>query len=428
MSQQQQDTPYSFRNLLLSLDPTQSKIERIAHNNYHSDLFNVSTPQQEYQRNSLLDQWLMERGIYGIKSIICRTSRCYVLTESNHLLEIIENSGIVEHVVRSFLEPHEKLIQMSAGYAMLLLVVQDVRTLKTRVFTKDVTIQNYAANTEEKHGPTMSFGNFQYNLETVKWNEILDFKTILDVDEHIIFTSCAAYSITFISNKGRIFASGSNQFCECAQPNVSYRLSINQNQVKECRLDPYLINSKPFFIRSVNGDHTIIALTNDHRVFYCGYCLNTGSDQDFLQEFNPKELLDSDEHFVDIASCYYSTLILSNKHRLYCLETRERVQWSCDTQTTILSCRIFAAPYVFFMIVNDSLIFTCKPKSSVSELKFKVFRSQPSPGSHLTMTGGDKIVIYWKSEMESKSIQNMKEKMMKSLKIDFLQDITVVQL
>lgn len=224
--------------------------------------------------------------------------------------------GMMEQVL-DFLEPNEKIINISAGYSLLLIVLQDQYTLKTRVFGKlfnSYSGFNYAAQVQKHAQIVYPLTKNDVNPIVSEWNEILDFQQILDVDENIIFTSCAAYTATFISSKGRIFAAGSNQFGEAGQAVTSYRNATDQCQIKECRIENLNHSKdKPFFVRSVNGDHTIIALTRDHRVYYCGYTLDKGGkDLSILREFKSKNM-DSDEYFIDIASGYYMTLLLTSK-------------------------------------------------------------------------------------------------------------------
>ncbi|KAG2374758.1 hypothetical protein C9374_010502 [Naegleria lovaniensis] len=413
------------QKLLLSLDPNRSTIEMIGTVTHEHDKI---TPIPSDLHDPSLEQYLTKRGIYGIKTIIARTSFLYVLTDSGHLLEFSHNtSDIVEHILE-FVEPNEKIVNISAGYALLLVVLQDQHTLKTRVFGKNSSTSHgqfqYAKNVKQHAQTVMSLTARATTSCSSPWYEVLDFQHVLDVDEYIIFTSCAAYTATFISNKGRIAASGSNQFGECASGSVcSYQAGVNQTQVMECKIENCdSKNSKPFFVRSVNGDHTIVALTRDNRVFYCGYTLNRGSDLSILRELPSP--LDIDEYFIDIASCYYSTLILTNKHKLYSVESHKRIYWTWKENIT--RCSIFASPSLFFIVVNDSKIFTYSPESITKETNLTV--NTKLHGSRLCLTASDNIIMYWQKHEESKSLRRMKETLLKSLNNVFLQDVTVVQL
>nr|CAG4712442.1 unnamed protein product [Naegleria fowleri] len=326
---------------------------------------------------------------------------------------------------------------MSAGHHFLLLLVQDMITQKTRVLAKYCNNQTsdpcfyYVQSVKCYEQQVISHEGGEKIVTTLFpmgkkwWYEICDFQNMEDwqVDEeNIIFTSCANYSITFISNKGRIFASGSNTFGECAQPVVGIS-SMSQHQVLECRIEQLdHWKERPFFVRSVNGDHSIIALTRDHRVFYCGCLLGQdGSDLELLREFNPMGM-DTDEYFVDIASCSFSTLILTNKNKLFLLETHTIIEWKPNVK--IVTCRIFSTSQLFFIVVNDSKIFSYE--SSVKECNFVLNNQKSHHHSHLCITGGEIIVMYWKKlKEESKSIQNMHEKLSHSLSVDFLLDVTL---
>ena len=148
------------------------------------------------------------------------------------------------------------------------------------------------------------------------WKEVLDFSEYFQVGECVSYTSCAAYTSIFISSRGRLFGCGSNQFAELAQPvknNANLDENLNTIKIRECEYDENNETKNPFFVKTVNGDHNIIALTRDGKVFYCGYQLEiNGRNLQKMREF--KTELDTDEYFIDIAATYYDMVLLSSKY------------------------------------------------------------------------------------------------------------------
>ena len=63
----------------------------------------------------------------------------------------------------------------------------------------------------------------------------------------------------------------------------------------------------------MNGDHNLIALTREGKVFYCGIGLDkNGGNLAKLREFDNVEM-EPGEYFVDIAVNIYGTMLLSSK-------------------------------------------------------------------------------------------------------------------
>lgn len=211
---------------------------------------------------------------------------------------------------------HYKIICMSACYDILMIVARNELTDRTKVYTVISTSfginrdgYNYSAAVE-KHSSVIV--DLKSNKEQAcTWLELKDFESILHVDENIVYTSCAAYACTFISDKGRIFASGSNQFGECARkksPGGSHLHAIQECDIDFCEEGP-----KPFFVKSRNGDHTIIALTRTGDVYCCGYRIkNLIHDLCRLEKFHC-DSMDKGEYFVDVASQFYSFSLLTSK-------------------------------------------------------------------------------------------------------------------
>ena len=81
----------------------------------------------------------------------------------------------------------------------------------------------------------------------------------------------------------------------------------------ECKIEPCDIS--PFFLRTKSGDHNIVALTNDGRIFICGYTFGrfskscTSSDLNIMTQYRVTE----NDYFIDMSTQYYSTFLLTSK-------------------------------------------------------------------------------------------------------------------
>ena len=213
------------------------------------------------------------------------------------------------------------IIQMSAGYHHLILLLENKRTRQRKVLACCPLLYPYSfsfgvrKNTHGGEYITFSRVNFSTRKTNQKkepvesrWFEPLDFDEYLEAGEYVSYTSCAAFTSVFITSRGRLFACGSNQFGEVAQKQLEKIEKIN-----ECDLDENNEAKNPFFVKTVNGDHNIIALTRDGKVFYCGFQLEiNGVNVLKMREF--KTEMDTDEYFIDIAATYYGIVLLSSEY------------------------------------------------------------------------------------------------------------------
>ena len=242
-----------------------------------------------------------------IEDILSRTSRIFFLGQNKKIYRF--ETGSVSEIT---LDPTVfamggEIVQMAAGYSAFFILVKYANG-NTRVFCD----RKYA-KTENSIGATSKVLISDKDRNNYSsWVEILDFKELLQPDEHIVHLGCAAFTCVFISSGGKLFSVGSNQFAEMGIGMAPVNASLI-SEIKPCVIDPECTD-EPFFVKTVHGDHNIVALTKDGRVFICGYTLGgSGTHQKTLVQVKPNR---SKIVFTDICAGYYSLYGLTSKFNI----------------------------------------------------------------------------------------------------------------
>ncbi|EFC41331.1 predicted protein [Naegleria gruberi] len=253
-----------------------------------------------------------------IKFILCRESSCYVVSEHDELFVRSSAHHLWERHVLDFKWPNERIVKISASYHACVLLLQ----------SGNRNVRVFACQTND-YGSDYVFGeqrgNVTVNVELVNdesswntkvWYRVEDFDSLLKDGEYITNISCAAFTCCFITSHGRLLACGCNQFAEIAQPKQNTS-NYNIAKIQECCFDPNNECKKPFFVKTVNGDHNIIALTKDHDIFYCGYTMDyNGQDLPVMRQLGRIPQMEDNEHFIDISATYYEKLYLTSRFLL----------------------------------------------------------------------------------------------------------------
>jgi len=253
--------------------------------------------------------------IENIENLLSRTTRLYFLSGDKKIYHYTHNGAIVEITIDpSVFSIGGEIVQMAAGYDSLFILVK-YASGTTRVFCETESITFKYANKVNSivSSRKILISNSGIDPSRASWVEILDFKSLLQHGEYIIHVGCAAFTCVYLSSRGKLYSVGSNQFAEMGVGYVSSGSSSAMiSEIKPCVIDPQC-KEQPFFIKTVHGDHNIVALTNDGRVVICGYSLgvpNT-SHQGYLTQIKPER---SNVVFTDICSGYYTLYALTGKY------------------------------------------------------------------------------------------------------------------
>ena len=201
-----------------------------------------------------------------------------------------------------------EIIQIAASYEAFFILVRYANG-NTRVFYETSSLRKFSKEVNSIGGSRRCLLG-KDGVSSVSWFEMLDFKKLLQPGEFIVHVGCAANTCVFTSSRGRLFSSGSNQFAELG-------IGITPSPGEVLEIKPCIINSEcvdqPFFVKTVHGDHNIVALTNDGRVFVCGYSLgrNDENQPNTLIQVKPDR---SNVVFTDICAGYYTLYGLTSKY------------------------------------------------------------------------------------------------------------------
>ena len=275
-------------------------IESIAVTEYHT---NTDWKNKMVSGSVFKNHMGRHNTIGKIEDVLSRTSRIFFLGQNKKIYRF--EYGSVSEIT---LDPTVfvmggEIVQMAAGYGAFFILVKYANG-NTRVFC-----DKKVAKTETAIGATTKVlisdnGNNNYS----SWVEILDFKELLQPGEHIVHLGCATFTYVFISSRGKLFSVGSNQFAEMG---IGMNDSLSISEIKPCVIDPECTD-EPFFVKTVHGDHNIVALTIDGRVFICGYSLSgNGAHQQTLVQVKPNR--STKVVFTDICASYYSLYGLTSK-------------------------------------------------------------------------------------------------------------------
>ena len=255
-----------------------------------------------------------------IKFISCRELTCFVVSEDDEVFSLDKNRNWKYYKI-GFKFPNERIVNISVSYHACVLVLQSVsgggagstggmNLIRTRVFVCYSANRNELGVRKTKFAERVeTFSQSGIENSEIEWTCLEDFQ--LQDGEFITKTSCAAFTCCFLTSHGRLLACGSNQFFEIAQPSSDNNIPA----IQCCCLDPSNECKEPFFTKTVNGDHNIIALTRDHNIFYCGYSMgNNGNNLPMMKQLAPISLMGEDEYFIDICASYYSWIYLTSKY------------------------------------------------------------------------------------------------------------------
>ncbi|KAG2382415.1 hypothetical protein C9374_005617 [Naegleria lovaniensis] len=173
------------------------------------------------------------------------------------------------------------------------------------------------------------FGEDVINLQTlvegtssVKQGQIYwlrDVEKALAFNEYITYMACAAYTSVFVTSNGRLLVGGSNQFGEVGQSIATTPATLRIEEHPFSRRNP---NVK--ICKVACGDHSIIALSTEGKIYVCGYNgsneLMLDSNRDIVEELceskRVNEITDHDPA-IDVATQYYHFLFLTKSGRIY---------------------------------------------------------------------------------------------------------------
>ncbi|KAL9648221.1 hypothetical protein ABK040_009225 [Willaertia magna] len=283
----------------------------------------------------IINNFLKHKNSY-FQQILCRTERTAFLTDSNELHYFINRRHYVLQKPKNL-----NIYYMSGSYDHLMLLVDRITILNEMEETKTFKIEtnNNLYDHQLPNGEIIKvprlfsviafdektatcLGENKINLIPIISN--LDIKSIYllkDVEdvvnnnEFITYMACAARTSVFVTNFGRLYVCGGNQFGDTGMGGVSDVPKVTLHKIFKQRTDIY-------FVKVTAGDHNMIALTNDGRVFVCGYnagnqlgVINNAQHQQELIE--SPQFCDHSEYVIDIASQYYSTIYLTKSGKLF---------------------------------------------------------------------------------------------------------------
>ena len=267
---------------------------------------------------SVFKNHMGSRAIGKIEDILPRTSRIFFLGQNKKIYRYEKAVSVSEITLDpTVFAMGGEIVQMAANYSAFFILVK-YATGNTRVF----------CDISGKYAKSENFISVKImkdkEEDTQSWVEILDFKELLQPGEHIVHLGCAAFTCIFISSRGKLFSVGSNQFAEMGIGMTSAIGNSTISEIKPCVVDPECTDG-PFFVKTVHGDHNIVALTNDGRVFICGYslgrsdngtrslALHHGHHQETLVQVKPEG---PNVVFTDICAGYYTLYGLTSKFNI----------------------------------------------------------------------------------------------------------------
>ncbi|KAL9658431.1 hypothetical protein ABK040_005975 [Willaertia magna] len=236
-----------------------------------------------------IKKFLKEENLNYFQQILCRTQRIAFLTNSNELHYFNNENHFLLQKPKNL-----KIYYMSASYGHLMLLVDRITIINNE--TKEFNIEKnndlyyhqlpngelikvprlFSVIAFDEVDTNSVYGENKIDLLNLKnCKEIKNIYLLKDIEEvvanneFITYMACAAKTSVFVTNFGRLYVYGANYFGDVGMgAGIDDISKITLHKIFNERTDIY-------FVKVTSGDHNIIALTNDGRVFVCGY--NSGN-------------------------------------------------------------------------------------------------------------------------------------------------------
>ncbi|KAL9646964.1 hypothetical protein ABK040_013822 [Willaertia magna] len=388
------------------------------------------------------------------QQILCRTSRIAFLTnETNELHYFIGSSHYYLEKPKNL-----KIYYMSGSYGHLMLLVDRITILNNNNETKTFKIEtnNELYDHQLPNGEIIKvprlfsviafhemetksvYGENKINLVPIGDGDIKtiyllkDIEDVVNKNEFITYMGCAAKTSVFVTNLGRLFVCGANYFGDVGMgPGIDDISTVTLHKIFNERTDIY-------FVKVTSGDHNIIALTNDGRVFVCGYnsgnqlgVVNGGSEQVDLIE--SPQFCDHSEYIVDIASQYYAVVYLTKSGKLFTTDSSnsgEKCLVNIDIPNGFVPIKVSSKTHEFFVVLSSykqkkvmSLGGNCFYNEEIS----KEIMVDNMDGCELVCSGAYHFAAYWAKVKERKLEKLMKQKLKQQCLVPSLHDIDILQ-
>ena len=244
----------------------------------------VAYDQSKSEGKILLDKikgWRNEQHEVEFSHFLARRDRTFAITRSDHQIYWITRSMC--HKLENRMKVY--FVASSYGHVMFLTDPIDQNTgncvaYNPHGYTVHRLPNGHSYTVPKKssvigfrlHGSAELFGGetktFSLDLSDPGMLEFLhmqDVEKCLDINEYVVYMSCAAYTSILLTNHGRLMICGSNGFGE---------LGFDVKDNKTEKLDVHPIHKQEpnlFFTKTACGDHNIVVITKEGLVYVTGY-------------------------------------------------------------------------------------------------------------------------------------------------------------